>query len=256
MEGRGLTSRQLISVTIKPAATNSGIVFHVQKQDGDFAAIPARADNVVHTLRNVVVAADKTRLCLVEHILAAASLYGLDDLIVEVTGQELPIGDGSAKIWLDAFKNAALIPKKISPEIILTEPVMVKKGDRTIFAIPDDHFSISYLMDWHHPAIGKRWHSWNTAIAADEIGIARTFGTLAEHKLLGLQDDVVSLTEDGFSKALHFEDEPVRHKLLDLLGDLTLIGFNPLKIKARIVSIKGGHELDVEFVKRLRQTIR
>jgi UDP-3-O-[3-hydroxymyristoyl] N-acetylglucosamine deacetylase len=106
-------------------------------------------------------------------------------------------------------------------------------------------------MDWNHPMIGKRWHSWSPEQGIDELTVCRTFGSMKEHQMLGLADDVVSMTDDGFSKPLHFADEPVRHKLLDLIGDLALVGFNPLRLKARFISIKGGHEMDVELVKNL-----
>ena len=106
-------------------------------------------------------------------------------------------------------------------------------------------------MDWQHPAIGKRWCSWTADQSPSDIATARTFGWQKDHQLLGVTDEVVSLKADGFSKPLHFEDEPVRHKLLDLLGDLTLSGINPMAIQAQFISIKGGHELDVELVKRL-----
>ena len=82
--------------------------------------------------------------------------------------------------------------------------------------VPDVSFSVTYLMDWKHPQIGKRWQTWNLSMPASEIADARTFGSLKEHEMLGLVDDVVSLTSDGFTDKLRFEDEPVRHKLLDL----------------------------------------
>jgi UDP-3-O-acyl-N-acetylglucosamine deacetylase len=88
------------------------------------------------------------------------------------------------------------------------------------------------------------------------VGIARTFAPLKEHQLLGLQDDVVSLTDTGFTKPLHFEDEPVRHKVLDAIGDLALLGFNPLRLKARIISTKGGHEMDVELVRQMNSALK
>ena len=89
----------------------------------------------------------------------------------------------------------------------------------------------------------------------EDVAIARSFGSLKEHQLLGLDEDVVSMTETGFTKDLHWDDEPVRHKLLDLVGDLALLGFNPLKMKAKFISCKGGHELDVDLVKKLLPAI-
>jgi UDP-3-O-[3-hydroxymyristoyl] N-acetylglucosamine deacetylase len=103
--------------------------------------------------------------------------------------------------------------------------------------------------------IGKRWQTWNAALPVADVADARTFGSLKEHEMLGLTDDVVSFTDDGFTQQLRFEDEPVRHKLLDLIGDLTLIGFNPLRLNARIISIKAGHEMDVQLVRQLTQVL-
>ena len=118
-------------------------------------------------------------------------------------------------------------------------------------AIPDDHFSVNYMIDWNHPQIGKIWQAWSSKEDPRAIADARTFGSEKEHQMLGLGDDVVSLTEKGFSKDLRFQDEPVRHKLLDLIGDLSLAGVNPLRWKARFISIKGGHEMDVELARKL-----
>lgn len=98
--------------------------------------------------------------------------------------------------------------------------------------------------------IGKTWQSWSAKSDVRDISDARTFGSEKEHSVLGITD-VVSITESGFSKELRWKDEPVRHKLLDLLGDLVLAGVNPLRWKARFISIKGGHEMDVEMARKL-----
>jgi UDP-3-O-[3-hydroxymyristoyl] N-acetylglucosamine deacetylase len=255
VSSRGLTSKKEINTTVHEAKPGTGIVFVVTNSDGVAIDIPARSEFVVNTLRNVVLGAKGTRLCIIEHLMAAAAFWGLEDLVVEIDGPECPLGDGSAAIWLDAFKKAGIEKRAVVASVELKQVVTVTKGDRSITAIPDDKFSVSYLMDWNHPAIGKRWHTWTVANAVEDVAIARTFGTLKEHQLLGLEEDVVSLTEDGFTKPLHWDDEPVRHKLLDLVGDLALLGFNPLKLKARFISCKGGHELDVDLVKKLLPAI-
>ncbi|HEY9713458.1 MAG TPA: UDP-3-O-acyl-N-acetylglucosamine deacetylase [Chroococcales cyanobacterium] len=252
----GLTSRQQIDIEIFKAPPGNGIVFSVLNPKTDsYVEIKAVAANVVNTLRNVVLGKDGVRLCIVEHFLASASLWGLEDLVVRVNGPEMPLGDGSAQIWTDQFKAAGIEPTSPPATIELQEPIVITKQDRTLMALPDSTFSVSYMMDWNHPLIGKRWQTWTPKMDVSEIGDARTFGSLQEHKLLGLQDDVVSLTADGFTKPLRFEDEPVRHKLLDLVGDLALAGVNPLRFKARFISIKGGHELDVEMAKRLESLV-
>jgi UDP-3-O-[3-hydroxymyristoyl] N-acetylglucosamine deacetylase len=256
--GKGITSRRQISVELKPGATGQGVVFKVAdpKKDGQLVDLPARADHVVNTLRNVTLGKETARLSIVEHLLAAATLWGLEDLTVTVDGPELPLGDGSANFWIELFSQSAVARQvEFSERITLPEPVCVLKGDRSLIAVPDSQFSVTYVMDWQHPMIGKRWQTWNAALPVADVADARTFGSLKEHEMLGLTDDVVSFTDDGFTQQLRFEDEPVRHKLLDLIGDLTLIGFNPLRLNARIISIKAGHEMDVQLVRQLTQVL-
>ncbi len=251
-ESKGLTSGQNVKVEITFEKPGHGIVF--QLPGG--VNVPANADSVVNTLRNVVLGKNSNRLCIVEHFLCATSLFGLTDLLVKVDGPEMPLGDGSAKIWFNLFECNGLKPEPPAATVELKEPITCAKGDRMLLAIPDETFSVTYLMDWNHPKIGKRWQTWTSSMAPAEIFNARTFGSLKEHEMLGLSQDVVSLTADGFTQPLHFEDEPVRHKLLDLIGDLALCGINPLTIKARFISIKAGHEMDVVMAKKLKDILK
>ncbi len=259
-KGRGSTSKKDITVIIEGGAPGSGIVFSIldarPESKGAFVTVPARVENVVNTMRNVVLGKDSVRLCIVEHVLCAVAIWGLEDVLITVDGPELPLGDGSANIFIDLFKAAGIERRVPKADIELNETVSVASGDRMIIAVPDSKFSITYLMDWDHPKIGRKWQTFDASKAPEEITTARTFASLKEHQLLGLADDSVSLTEDGFTKPLHFEDEPVRHKLLDLLGDLTLIGVNPMRVKAKFISIKGGHELDVQLARKLEPLIK
>jgi UDP-3-O-[3-hydroxymyristoyl] N-acetylglucosamine deacetylase len=206
---------------------------------------------VVNTLRNVTVGVGRTRLCIVEHFLCAVSLWGLDDLNVMVDGPEMPLADGSSKLWIELFEKSGIERKPIVCDATLPEVVCVSKGDRSVLAVPDDKFSVTYLMDWKHPKIGQKWQSWDSSRDIRDIYENRTFGMLKDHELLGLTNDVVSLTDEDFTMPLIHPDEPVRHKLLDLIGDLALCGINPLRVKARFISTKAGHELDVEMSRKL-----
>jgi UDP-3-O-[3-hydroxymyristoyl] N-acetylglucosamine deacetylase len=250
--GRGLTSRQQIKVEVSAAAPGSGITFIVPDPKTDAPVrIPATCDYVVNTLRNVVLGIGAARLCIVEHFLAATTLLRLTDLEVNVSGLEMPLGDGSAQLWIDLLQQSGFPSHELEAEIDIEEAIILQKADRVLMVLPDTKFSISYMIDWDHPLIGKRWQSWDPSLDISEIGSARTFGWLKQHEMLGLENDVVSLTKDGFTIPLRFEDEPVRHKLLDLLGDLALCGINPMRFKGKFVSIKGGHEIDVEMAKKL-----
>jgi len=254
--GKGITSRQDIRIEVIPEEPGHGIVFELPNPEGGaWIKIPAQAKYVVNTLRNVVLGSEGARLCIVEHFLAAASLFGLDDLTVKVDGPEMPLGDGSAKIWTDLFVKAGWERATKQAQFTLKETVLCRKGDRMLLAIPDETFSVTYMMDWNHPSIGKMWQMWTPAQQAFDISDARTFGSLKEHQLLGIADEVVSLTPEGFNQPLHWPDEPVRHKLLDLVGDLALAGVNPMRWKARFISIKAGHELDVEMASQLAALI-
>ncbi len=259
-KGRGATSKKEITVVIENGAAGKGINFSVldsrPEAKGAYINIPARAASVVNTLRNVVIGKDSVRLCIVEHVLCAVAIWGLEDVLITVNGPELPLGDGSALFFIDLLKSAGVERREVAADIELKETITVGSGDRMILAVPDSKFSLTYLMDWDHPKIGKRWQTFDSSKAPEEIASARTFASLKEHQMLGLADDSVSLTEDGFTKPLHFDDEPVRHKLLDFLGDLTLIGVNPMRVKAKFISIKGGHELDVQLARKLEALVQ
>jgi len=261
--GDGITSRQPVSIAVYAGKPGSGISFLSNKASSISSQsstceviIPARSDFVVNTVRNVVLGAQGVRLCFVEHLLAAAALWGADDLLIYVDGPEIPLEDGSASFWIKLFEQSELPKRLPQPAFALKESIVIAKGNKQIIANPADQFSITYLMDWQHPAIGKRWASWNAQEPIDAIASARTFGLQSEQEMLGLDDNFVSLTESGFSKPLRHEDEPVRHKLLDLLGDLSLCGVNPLSIKAQFISIRAGHELDVQMAARLQNILR
>jgi UDP-3-O-[3-hydroxymyristoyl] N-acetylglucosamine deacetylase len=256
--GKGTTSGRNIEVVMEKKPAGYGIKFEVTSYNGT-AVISALAENVVNTLRNVVLGKESVRLCLVEHLLAALSLCGISDVLVKVNGPELPLEDGSAKFWTDCLEKAGWKSSLPEADIELKQPIIisssVNSSDKLLLAIPDDSFSVSYLMDWNHPLIGKRWQSWSPAQEIQEITDARTFGWMSDHQALGIAQDSLSLTSDGFTKPLRFEDEPVRHKLLDLVGDLTLCGANPLCFKARFISIKGGHGLDVQMASALSKLL-
>ena len=253
-EGIGTTSKKRIRICAYLGEPGSGIQF-ILPSGQESVRIPALASYVVNTLRNVTVGQGANRLCLVEHFLAAAAFCNVNDMDVTVDGPELPLGDGSAQFWLELFSEAGYKPIVPEKKFALSQGIFISKGDRQLIALPAQNFSLTYLMDWSHPSIGKRWYTWTDAQSALDIASARTFGWQKEHDLLGIGGEAVSLTDTGFSKPVYFEDEPVRHKLLDLFGDLVLVGVNPLSIKGQFISIKGGHEMDVELAKKLKDNL-
>ena len=178
------------------------------------------------------------------------------DVILDET--ELPFGDGSAKLWIDLFKEHKLGEKIRESSKELKEEILVKDPNdesRFIKAVPSENFKATYLMDWDHPKIGKQEYTWSLNDEVEEVANARTFSSEAENKMLGLDGWVVGLTKDDFTTALLFENEPARHKVLDLIGDLSLSGINPLDIKMHVSSSKGGHWLNSEFAKKLASLV-
>lgn len=254
--GKGITSGREIKVEIEKKSAGHGIKFRVPDKDDNLIELRAHHADVINTLRNVTLGKDSARLCIVEHFLCATSIWGLEDLLVTINGPEFPLEDGSARCWIQLFKEAGWQHQSIEADLPLQSPVVVGGNDRTIIGIPDKEFSATYLIDWNHPQIGKRWFTWKSDMNIEETTDARTFGGLKEHQMLGIADLVVSMTEAGFSHELRYADEPVRHKVLDLIGDLALAGVNPLRWKARFMSIKGGHELDVEFARQLEKQLK
>jgi len=258
-KGKGLTSRQDITVTIRQTEPGSGVTFLLSEfgnycQDHEKSwnriRVAATASNVVSTVRNTALGKDRHRVCYIEHLMCAIALCGIDDLEIQVDGAELPMGNGSSDFWVKLLQDAGM-QKTVSNKIDLKETVFASSGDKIVMAIPDQKFSASYLLDMNHPLVGRVWGSWDCGENICDIANARTFGPLQEHKMLGFDKDVVSFTKDGFSEELRFKDEPVRHKILDLIGDMFLCGVNPLRINARFISIKGGHSLDVAMAEKL-----
>lgn len=266
--GRGLTSKKEITVKVFESQPGTGVIFALpphasvgagtasgDNTDDSFVELPASVDSVVNTLRNVTIGRGKLRVSIVEHFLCAVALSGLNDLYVEIDGPELPLGNGSSDFWMELFAGAGIARTLPEATLELAAPITITRKDRVLMAVPAESFSVTYLMDYNHPEIGRIWRTWTPSDSVADISTARTFGSLTEHKLLGLVGEVVSMTDDGFDMPLRFDDEPVRHKLLDLIGDLMLTGINPLSIKARFISIKGGHEMDVEMARALREQL-
>lgn len=257
--GKGLITGQPVTVDIERAEAGHGIVFYI---DG-VSPIPARLASVVHTDRGVTLAnAERKTLSIVEHFLCACSLAGLSDLRVTVSGApEMPILDGSALEWLKRFRERwDLSPPR--PQIALPQAVYLTQDEHIrVYAIPDAHFKISYSVDFNHPDLSTRWTHWDSAADDwDQLAAAGTFGYLSELPAMqakGLAlgadaDNTLGLIETGgYSRPVRFPDEPIYHKMLDLIGDLTLSGLNPLALKAHVFAINAGHGSHTAFARRL-----
>lgn len=263
VSGIGVITGKPVEVQILPAEPGEGIVFYI---DGK-SPIPARMASVVHTDRGVTLANREGKtLSIVEHFLCAAALAGLSDLRVSVSGApEMPILDGSAQEWLKVFARHFDIQRP-KPSVALKQAVYYRHSDDiAVYAVPHSHFKVSYSVDFNHPDLQNRWVCWDSQTDNPAlVSTACTFGYISELPALharglamgaSLENSLGLIEQGGYSRPLRHEDEPIYHKILDLLGDLSLMGLNPLSIKAHIFALNAGHSSHIPFAKRLSQAL-
>ena len=263
IDGLGLHSGQPVQARFHPAPADTGLVF--VRIDRGGLRIPAALASAGTFDHATTLCVDGTSIGTVEHLLSAAAGEGLDNCIIELDGPEVPILDGSALPFVRLF-HAAGFERQDAPVRPLAIPreVMLEKGDKTIRYVPDgDDLTITYEIEFAHPYVGKQSLTWRVRSEdyAGRIAPARTFGFLAEVEELrarglargGSLQNCVVLDDAGIlSGPLRFRDEFVRHKVLDLLGDLALLG-RPLA--GRIHARKAGHALHVEFARALEAAL-
>ncbi|MGB3790603.1 MAG: UDP-3-O-acyl-N-acetylglucosamine deacetylase [Phormidesmis sp.] len=260
VEGVGLHLGQQTAVRLLPADLDAGRCF-IRTDLADAVPILATVGNVVQTQLSTELGVDNATVRTVEHLLSALMALGIDNVRIEIDGPELPLLDGSAKEWVAAI---APIPIQLqsahrqtrSP---LTQPIFVQSKDAWVTAIPSPELRFSYGIDFELPAIGNQWHSWSPALGdfANDIAPARTFAMahqidyLREQGLIkgGTLDNALVCSQDGWlNPPLRFDNEPARHKLLDLIGDLSLLGDIPT---AHYVAYKASHSLHIELAKKI-----
>jgi UDP-3-O-[3-hydroxymyristoyl] N-acetylglucosamine deacetylase len=261
--GVGLHSGADAAVCFLPGAPGSGLVFRNKKSGQE---IPALAANVTDTSRCTRLCAGGREVQTVEHVLAALAGLGVDDAVIEIEGGELPAADGSAALFVSLIRAAGLHEQSdysVQP-LTLTHPVTVSEGASILVALPADSFRAAVVLDYpRHPFLGTIAAMFDAANGdfAAEIAPARTFGFLSEIEALqarglGLgasRDNAVVLGEDRYETPLRFANELARHKLLDLLGDLALIG-RPLL--AQVIAVRPSHTLNTRFAQTLAESSR
>ena len=267
LEGRGLFLGEPAKLTFKPAPENHGIVF--VRTDLDNARVPALVSRVVKRPRRTALRQDEATVDTCEHCLSAVAGHRVDNLIIELSGPEVPALDGSAKPFYDAIDavgtEAGNTPRK---KLVIKEPVVVRQGDAVVAATPSDEpeMQLVYELDYASiQPIGRQLRVFDLENGdyAHEIAPSRTFVLEHEARVLreeGLgthltENEVLVIGEQGplGTNAFRFDDEPVRHKLLDLIGDLYLLG---APIQGRIVAYKSGHALNHLLVRKLTAQFR
>jgi len=257
-EGIGLHTGIEGSVEVRPAAADAGITFVL----GD-VRIPADARFIVDTSRATVLGSDGVTVSTTEHLLSALFAMGVTNAEIVVEGPEIPARDGSAAEFVDAIAECGVQTQDQTRACLeLGSPTVVRSGDRMIAAFPAPSFRIHFVADFA-PPIGTQYlnaeidaHSYRTEIAG-----ARTFAYLHEIESLwakglgrgGSLENALIFTPDGPMQPLRWRDEAVRHKVLDLIGDLALLGMWP---RFEVVAIKSGHELHASLVRALQPPVR
>jgi UDP-3-O-[3-hydroxymyristoyl] N-acetylglucosamine deacetylase len=254
--GIGLHSGTKVGLTLKPAPVGSGIVFRRADLGVD---IPARVENVSGLHYATVLGKDGATVETVEHLLAALVSAGVDNVIIELTQREVPIMDGSSAPFLFLIHEAGT-KRQSAPRSYLKvlRPMSVASGDKHIAIYPSDHFKVSYTISFDHPML--RHQSRTTRITeqsfSDDIASARTFGFLKEVEWMrqqglalgGSLDNAIVIGDTGPLNALRFDDECVRHKILDAVGDLALIG---RPVLGHVVAHRAGHALHTKLAAQL-----
>ena len=261
--GIGLHSGNKVTLSLKPAPADYGIRF--QRSDLGGLEIPA---TVTH-LGGIRLATGLTREAVsvetVEHLLAALTALGIDNVIVELNTPEVPIMDGSAAPFVYLILNEAGVKRLPARKKYLKvlRPISLSQGDKRIALYPSDHFKVTYSISFDHPLIRHQSRTMKITdeTFVEEIAPARTFGFLKEVEMLrqkglalgGSLDNAIVLGETGvLNNALRFEDEFVRHKILDVIGDLSLVGY---PVIGHLVAHRGGHALHTAFAARILEEV-
>jgi UDP-3-O-[3-hydroxymyristoyl] N-acetylglucosamine deacetylase len=257
-QGVGLHSGAPVRMRILPAPAGSGVVF--RRTDLDNFEIEAVSRNVARVSYATSLMKKGVLISTTEHLLSAFIGTGIDNAVVELDNLELPILDGSAQPFVDAI-NKVGIRKQRRPRTYLRikREVELREGDKFIAVYPSDSYSVSYAINFPHPLIGRETYEVDLSGGAylREIAAARTFGFLHEADALRKQglirgasaENAVVLTRDGvMNPPLRFKDEFVRHKVLDLIGDLALLG---RQILGNVVADRAGHAMHTALVSRI-----
>jgi len=260
IQGVGLHSGVETQVSILPTRLGKGRYF-VRTDVSEQPIIPANLEIVQEAMLSTELGEGEAKVRTVEHLLAALVMSGIDEARIEIDGPEVPLLDGSAKIWMEAIASAGIesFNNNLILEKQITEPIWHFRGDMFVAALPSPQMLFSYGVDYPYQPIGSQWYSWNPQIEEfkNAIAPARTFGFADQIEQLrsmglikggSLENALVCDREKWLNPPLRFENEPVRHKLLDLIGDLSLLGKIP---QAHYLAYKASHKLHTQLAQKI-----
>lgn len=291
VSGKGLHTGVEVSLTVKPDKENTGIKF-CRVDLPSSPIVPALADYVVETSRSTVIAKDDAKVSTIEHLMAALWSMGIDNALIELNGPEVPILDGSAVLWVKNIEQAGIKEQNAERKFYEVQKRVnyrMDERDSEITAYPDNNYTISVHVDFGSKVVGKQYATFDSENQfAEAIAPCRTFvffhemapliemgyikgGDLSnaivviENPITGQQAENIvkrvpnlslkQLETPGYvtEGGLRYENEIARHKMLDLMGDLALIG---IRIKGHILATRPGHCINTEFAKVMRKTIK
>ena len=267
-KGIGLHSGKMASIVLKPSMPDTGVNFvrvDLSEKPIIKAHISKLAD-LTKSPRRTTVSQDNAEVQTIEHFMAALSGLGIDNIIVEIDSDEMPGLDGSASDYMDLLSKAGVQQQEDSPrhQFKVVEPLWIEEGGASLVVLPADDFKISYTLSYKHSIL----HSQHVTVALNDgvfktdIAPARTFCLESESQALLKQglgkganyENTLVLGEKGVIKnKLRFQDEFTRHKVLDLIGDLYLLG---MPMKAHVIAIKSGHALNLKLLQKIYQQMQ
>jgi UDP-3-O-[3-hydroxymyristoyl] N-acetylglucosamine deacetylase len=258
--GVGIHSGCHVSLTLKPAPPDTGIVF-IRKDINGNPEIPVSIEHIRPALLSTTIGIDGVQIQTIEHLLAAAAGLEIDNLFVEADAPETPALDGSAKPFVSLIQEAGIVSQdRRQTYLKIVRPIEVTDGDKRIAIRPAPTSRITYTIEYGHPLIGRQVYDydWSQDAFVKDIAPARTFGFLREVETLweaglglgGSLQNTLILSDEGLLNdgGLRFVDEFVRHKVLDLIGDMTLLG---IPVIGEIEAVRSGHALHARLASRI-----
>jgi UDP-3-O-[3-hydroxymyristoyl] N-acetylglucosamine deacetylase len=258
--GVGLHSGQPVTITLRPAPSNTGVVF-VNRNGHAGATLPASIEHRVPTELCTAISGNGFQVKTIEHVLSALSGLEVDNVFIDVTAGEVPVMDGSAAPFVRLIRSVGVVSQdQKQPFLKIMAPIEVSEGSKRVRIEPSATPRITYSIHYDHPLIQSQTYQYDCSVNAFEkhIAEARTFGFLHEVQALwarglgqgGTLDNTVVLSEDGImnESGLRFSNEFVRHKVLDLIGDFSLLGMSFI---GHIVAERSGHALHTKLVQKI-----
>lgn len=255
--GTGLHSGKDVTITLKPAPINTGIVFKRTDLVGS-PEVSAMASNVTNAMRATTLESGVAKVFTVEHLLAAFYALEVDNCVVEINSVEPPVADGSSLPFVRLIEEAGVVQQDALRNVVeVTEAQTVRVDDKFITILPYDGLRVTFTSINSHPMLGVQFGDYEITkeVFVKDIAPARTIGFMHEVELLHAQglalggnlENVVVYDDEKVLTQLRFPDELVRHKILDIIGDLALAG----RIKGHIIAVKSSHAINTTLAKKI-----